>query len=99
MHLERNHVRTWCDLVDAFIQQSKFNIDMALNHTQLLILSQKSGERFKEYAQKWRELAARVQPPMMEQEMIDMFTSILFGHYYVACSTSASFAEMVRYGE
>ena len=28
-----------------------------------------------------------------------MFTSTLSGHYYVACSTSASFAEMVRYGE
>ena len=31
--------------------------------------------------------------------MIDMFTSTLSGHYYVACSTSANFAEMVRYGE
>src|ERR1051325_2583272 len=36
---------------------------------------------------------------MVEREMIDMFTSTLSGHYYVACSTSASFAEMVRYGE
>src|ERR1051325_6809831 len=72
---------------------------MAPNRTQLLCLSQKSGQTFKEYAQKWRELAARVQPPMVEREMIDMFTSTLSGHYYVACSTSASFAEMVRYGE
>lgn len=72
---------------------------MASNRTQLLSLSQESGKTFKEYAQKWRELVARVQPPMVEREMIDMFTSTLSGHYYVACSTSASFAKMVRYGE
>src|ERR1051325_8186765 len=72
---------------------------MALNRTQLLGLSQMSGQTFKEYAQKWRELAARVQPPMVEREMIDMFTSTLSGHYYVSYNTSASFIEMVRYGE
>src|ERR1044072_7821161 len=99
MHLERSHIRTWHDLVNAFLLQYQFNIDMAPNRTQLLGLSQKSGQTFKEYAQEWRELAARVQPPMVEREMIDMFTSTLSGHYYIACSTSASFAEMVRYGE
>ena len=62
-------------------------------------LTQKFGESFKEYAQKWRELAARVQPPMMEREMIDLFTNTLQDHYYVACSSSASFAEMVTVGE
>lgn len=36
---------------------------------------------------------------MMEREMIDMFTNTLFGHYYLACSTSANFDELVMYGE
>lgn len=36
---------------------------------------------------------------MMEREMIDMFTNTLSGHYYLACSTSANFAELVMYGE
>ncbi|XP_058763153.1 uncharacterized protein LOC131636556 [Vicia villosa] len=36
---------------------------------------------------------------MTEREMIDMFTSTLSGHYYLACSTSATFSEMVRCGE
>ncbi|XP_058759078.1 uncharacterized protein LOC131632337 [Vicia villosa] len=36
---------------------------------------------------------------MTEREMIDMFTSTLSGHYYLACSASANFSEMVRYGE
>ncbi|XP_058733378.1 uncharacterized protein LOC131604988 [Vicia villosa] len=36
---------------------------------------------------------------MTERKMIDMFTSTLSGHYYLACSASANFFEMVRYGE
>ncbi|XP_058762618.1 uncharacterized protein LOC131636006 [Vicia villosa] len=36
---------------------------------------------------------------MTERAMIDMFTSTLSGHYYLACSASANFSEMVRYGE
>ncbi|XP_058784454.1 uncharacterized protein LOC131659261 [Vicia villosa] len=36
---------------------------------------------------------------MTEHEMIDMFTSTLSGHYYLACSASANFSKMVRYGE
>ncbi|XP_058754437.1 uncharacterized protein LOC131627615 [Vicia villosa] len=62
-------------------------------------LSQKTNESFKEYARKWRELAARVQPPMLEREMMDMFTNTLEDQYYSACSASSSFAELVMIGE
>ncbi|XP_058741189.1 uncharacterized protein LOC131613547 [Vicia villosa] len=99
MQLERAHIHSWRDLVEAFIKHYQYIVDMAPNRTQLQSLVQGSKESFKEYAQKWRELAARVQPPMTEREMIDMFTSTLSGHYYLACSTFASFAEMVRCGE
>lgn len=99
MQLECAHVRNWRDLVEAFIKHYQYNIDMAPNRTQLQSLTQGPNDSFKEYAQKWRELAARVQPPMMEREMIDMFTSTLSSHYYLACSTSANFSELVMYGE
>ncbi|XP_058725809.1 uncharacterized protein LOC131597113 [Vicia villosa] len=99
VQLERTHIHSWRDLVEAFIKHYQYNVDMAPNRTQLQSLVQGSKESFKEYAQKWRELAARVQPPMTEREMIDMFTSTLSGHYYLACSASANFSEMVRYGE
>ncbi|XP_058762353.1 uncharacterized protein LOC131635725 [Vicia villosa] len=72
---------------------------MAPNRTQLQNLAQKNNESFKEYAQKWRELAARVQPPMLEREMMDMFTNTLEGQYYSACSASSSFADLVMIGE
>ncbi|XP_058745783.1 uncharacterized protein LOC131618617 [Vicia villosa] len=99
MRLERTHIRSWRDLVEAFIKQYQYNVDMAQNRTQLQNLSQKANESFKEYAQKWRELAARVQPPMLEREMMDLFTNTLEGQYYSACSASSSFAELVMIGE
>ncbi|XP_058759673.1 uncharacterized protein LOC131632984 [Vicia villosa] len=99
VQLERTHIHSWRDLMEAFIKHYQYNVDMAPNRTQLQSLVQGSKESFKEYAQKWRELATRVQPPMTEREMIDMFTSTLSGHYYLACSASANFSEMVRYGE
>jgi len=58
MHLESARVRSWKDLVDAFLKQYKYNIDMASNRTQLQSMAKKSTETFKEYAQRWRELAA-----------------------------------------
>src|SRR4051812_6865937 len=99
VQLERTHIHSWRDLVEAFIKHYQYNVDMAPNRTQLQSFVQGSKESFKEYAQKWRELAARVQPPMTECEMIDMFTNTLSGHYYLVCSALANFSEMVRYGE
>ncbi|XP_058774480.1 uncharacterized protein LOC131648768 [Vicia villosa] len=99
MRLERTHIRSWRDLVEAFVKQYQYNVDMAPNRTQLQNLAQKANESFKEYAQKWRELAARVQPPMLEREMMDLFTNTLEGQYYSACSASSSFAELVMIGE
>jgi hypothetical protein len=46
---------------------------MAPDRTQLQNLSLKSNECFREYAQRWREIASRVQPPMLEKEMANMF--------------------------
>ncbi|XP_058764275.1 uncharacterized protein LOC131637689 [Vicia villosa] len=99
VQLERTHIHSWRDLVEAFVKYYQYNVDMAPNRTQLQSLVQGSKESFKEYAQKWRELAARVQPPMTEREIIDMFASTLLGHYYLACSTSATFSAMARCGQ
>lgn len=48
-----------------------------------------------------RELAARVQPPLLENELIDMFMGTLQGPYYekMVGSTSIGFSDMVVAGE
>jgi len=53
------------------------------------------------YAQRWRQIAASVQPPMSEREMADMFMNTLQGNYIerLAACPSISFAEIVIAGE
>ena len=58
MNLEQVRIRSWKDLVDAFIKQYKYNMDMTPDRMQLQGLFKRSAETFKEYAQRWRELAA-----------------------------------------
>ena len=101
MQLERAQIQTWKDLADAFMKQYRYNLDMAPNRMQLQKLSQKSGESFRDYAQRWRELAARVQPPLLERELVDTFMSTLQGPYYekMIGSISSGFADIVLIGE
>ncbi|KAH1225996.1 hypothetical protein GmHk_11G032762 [Glycine max] len=59
------------------------------------------SETFKEYAQRWRDLAAQVAPPMVEREMITMMVDTLPVFYYekLVGYMSSSFADLVFAGE
>lgn len=81
VQLERSHVHTWRNLVEAFLKHYQYNMDMAPNHTQLQNLSQRYNELFQEYAQRWRELASRVQRPILDNELVDMFIGTLQASY------------------
>ena len=56
-----------------------------------------SHEGFKEYAQKWRDLAGRVEPPLYDREMVDMFTGTLTGTFFnhLIRSSLAGFTELI----
>ncbi|XP_058763419.1 uncharacterized protein LOC131636845 [Vicia villosa] len=99
--LERTNIRTWKDLAKAFFKHYKHNSDMAPTRIQLQGLTQKVDESFRQYAQRWRELAARVQPPLLERELVDMFMGTLQDPYLnrmVGCTTS-EFSALVVVGE
>jgi hypothetical protein len=101
MQLEGSHIRSWKDLANAFIKQYQYNLDMAPSRTQLQNMTQNEGESFKVYAQRWRELAAQVRPPLLETELVDMFTNTLQGVYFerMIGSVSSGFSDLVRIGE
>ncbi|XP_045802357.1 uncharacterized protein LOC123895936 [Trifolium pratense] len=101
MQLEGNRILSWRDLANAFIKQYQYNIDMAPDRTQLQNMSQKEGESFRVYAQRWRELAAQVRPPLLEVELVDIFTNTLQGAYFerMVGSVSSSFSDLVKIGE
>ena len=46
---------------------------MALDRLQLQNMSKKNSKTFKEYAQRWRELAAQVEPLLHDKERVVMF--------------------------
>jgi len=50
MHLEPTQISSWKDLVDVFLRQYKYNMDMAPDRMQLHNMAKKSLETFKEYA-------------------------------------------------
>jgi len=50
-----------------FLKQYKYSMEMALDRMQLQNMAKKISETFKEYAQRWRELAAQVEPPLYKK--------------------------------
>ena len=68
--------------MDAFIRQYQYNSDMALDRMQLQNMCKRDNESFKEYAQRWRDLAAQVVPLTMAREMITMIMNTLPVFYY-----------------
>ena len=69
-------------MANAFLEYYRFNTKIAPDRTILQRAKRESGESFREYAQRWRELASKVLPPMMEEEMIKWFINNLKPSYY-----------------
>ncbi|RDY07406.1 hypothetical protein CR513_08502, partial [Mucuna pruriens] len=91
VNLEKGQVKTWRDLAEAFVRQYKYNKDMAPDQF----------EGFKDYAQRWRELAAQVKPPLTEKEMVSMFIETLPSSFYDKAveSVASNFTDLVTVGE
>ena len=60
-------------------------------------MEKKATKTFKEYAHKWRDLAAQVQPPMTDKELNKMFLNILKAPYYdrMIGNSNTNFSDMV----
>lgn len=95
--LENTSIRTRKELAEAFLKHYQYNTDMCPNRTQLQSLMHKTDESFKEYAQRWRELATRVEPPFLEKDLVDMFLGTPYGPYLekLIVSSSTGFSDLV----
>ena len=71
---------------------------MAPDRDQLRVMSQKNEESFKEYAQRWREIAAQISPPLEEKELTKIYLKTLSTFYYdrMVASAPSNFTEMVN---
>ena len=88
-------------MVAAFYKQYQYNADLAQTSVQLQNMTMGSNEGFKEYAQKWSDLARRVKPPLSDRGLVDMFMGTLTGPFFkhLIGNSLAGFTELILTGE
>ncbi|CAL1382086.1 unnamed protein product [Linum trigynum] len=101
MQLEKTKVKRWQDLADAFMRHYKHNQVLAPDREDLRNMEKNEKESFREYAHRWREKAADVQPPLSEKEMVSIFFGTLRVPYYnnMVGITTTNFADLLVIGE
>ena len=64
-------------------------------------MEKKTTETFREYAHKWKDLAAQVQPSMTDKELNKMFLNTLKASYYdrMIRNSNTNFFDVVSAGE
>jgi len=101
MRLNNTKVKKWKDLVDAFMRQYKFNIDVGPDRLSLQAMEKNNKESIREYTQRWREAAAQVNPSLLEKEMINLFVNTFKAPYfeYLVRSSAQHFTDLVVIAE
>ncbi|GKV08463.1 hypothetical protein SLEP1_g20085 [Rubroshorea leprosula] len=99
--LDKSKVKSWHDLTYNFMKQYEYNTSLAPNREDLQKAKKKRSENFKEFAQRWSGLADRVQPPLTDHELSNLFIKSTKGPYcekLITC-VNCTFAQLVIVGE
>ncbi|KAF8393866.1 hypothetical protein HHK36_020064 [Tetracentron sinense] len=80
--IDHTKLKVWRDLAKVFLDHFRFNTTDVANRMDVQRMYKKSTETFKQYAHRWRGVAAQVKPPMSETEMVSTFISTLKQPYY-----------------
>ncbi|XP_070008385.1 uncharacterized protein [Nicotiana sylvestris] len=92
---------TWDDLAQAFAWHFYYNIDIVPDRLSLAKVEKKPSESFRKYGFRWREQAARVNPPMEEDEMVEYFLQTMEPTYlgHLISAIDKPFNDVVKMGE
>ncbi|XP_061962423.1 uncharacterized protein LOC133682893 [Populus nigra] len=87
------HLKSYCNKMEEY----KYNMEIAPDRTSLSNIEKKDKESIREYAQRWRESAAQVHPPLLNTEMVSLFANTLKAPYYehVMGSSAQQFINVV----
>ena len=101
MRLDSIRIKSWRYLVEAFLKQYKCNLEIAPDQTSLMSMEKRSQELVKASAQRWRDEAMHVLPPLIETEMVTLFANTFKAPYYehLMGSSSQHFYDAVRITE
>ena len=71
------------------MRQYKFNINVGPDRLSLQAMEKDNKESIREYARRWSEVAAQVNPFMLEKEMISLSSNTFKAPYFVYLGTEA----------
>ncbi|XP_019447336.1 PREDICTED: uncharacterized protein LOC109350566 [Lupinus angustifolius] len=92
LELDLGRISKWTELADLFMDQYKFNVELAQTREQLGAMQKKKTEPFREYTIKWRGLAVQVQPKMTMPEMCSYFMGTL-GTPYIGIMAEVAYKD------
>jgi len=101
MRLDNARIKKWTNMANAFLKQYKFNLEITLDRTSLITMEKGTQESVRAYAQRWRDQAINVQPPLIETEMVTLFSNTFRAPYYehLMGSSAQHFYDAVRIAE
>ncbi|KAL3748590.1 hypothetical protein ACJRO7_009774 [Eucalyptus globulus] len=101
IELDMEKIRIWEDLVDEFLQQYKFNTEIAPTREELVRVEKRRTESFRAYAQRWRVTASQVKPPLSEKETMKLLLHAMPRDFFEKMynHTCMNFAPFVELGE
>ncbi|XP_016730157.1 uncharacterized protein [Gossypium hirsutum] len=99
--LSHAQIGSWKDLAQTFMKQYGHVTDIAPDRITLQNMEKKPNESFRQYAQRWREMAMQVQPPLLGKETTMLFINTLKAPFinHMLGSTAKSFSDIVMSGE
>ncbi|KAL3748339.1 hypothetical protein ACJRO7_009558 [Eucalyptus globulus] len=99
--LDIEELTSWKDLTNEFLQQYRFNTELAPTREELTRIEKKRNESFKAFAQRWRTMASQVKPVLNEREMKQLFLKTLPPEYFqgLVFSGCQTFSQLVEVGE
>ncbi|PKI63570.1 hypothetical protein CRG98_016039, partial [Punica granatum] len=100
MSLKAEDIPTWEDLSRKFTDQYRYCGETPPTLLELSTKEMARGQKFEEYAAKWRAQAAKDIPPISEAQQIQLFHSTLRGVYYShLLAHTSSFSDLIEAGK
>ncbi|TYK20949.1 uncharacterized protein E5676_scaffold284G00970 [Cucumis melo var. makuwa] len=104
----RSHIIMYCRKMATHINNDRLlvhcfqdSLTGLANRLDLQRMKKKSSKSFNEYAQRWRDMTAEVQPPLTDKEMTSMFMNTLRAPFYerMIGNASTNFSDIIVNGE
>ena len=99
MKLRKDQIRTWRDLVRAFLERYKYMLETTPNRMTLQCMKKRPDEDYKEYAVRWKNVASMVRPSLTSREENFVFGDTLPSPYYdmLIVNTFVEFGDLMYF--